>query len=161
MQKVISTALAGMASLLLMSGAARAGCSDSTLRGDYAFTVHGVSLSADGTTTTGLIDGVGVATFDGDGSLTQQDFIVRNGTQAPGGPPNASGFHTGETGTYSVNDDCTGTTDIILGPGNERSNALVISADGRKLHAVVVSALVGGSPALLQVHADYEKIETR
>ncbi len=118
---------------------------------------------ADGTTTTGLIDGLGVATFDGDGSVTQQQgVIIRNGTQTPSAPLNASGFHTGETGTYSVNDDCTGTTHIILGPGNERSNALVIAADGRKAaQALVVSAIVGGSPVLLQVYAYYEKIETR
>jgi len=143
--------------------AAHASCSDGTIQGDYAFTVHGQALSADGSTSVALIDGVGTITFDGAGNLEQQDYIIKNGTQSPGGlgPPNPSGFHTGETGTYTVNADCTGSANIVLSPGNERSLAFVISRSGRSIHAVVTSAVVNGSPAVLQVYSDFEKINAR
>jgi hypothetical protein len=144
-----------------MIGAAHASCSNGTIRGDYAFTVHGVSLSPDGATSTGLFDGVGIINFDGRGNFTQEDFVVRNGRQVPGGPPNPSGFHTGEGGTYSVNDDCTGTLDLQLSPGNERSAALVISKSARTIHSIVSDAVVGGNPALVQIHADFERIDQR
>jgi hypothetical protein len=149
---------AGLASI---TNVARADCSDSTIRGDYTFTVHGQSLSADGTTSTGLIDGVGVISFDGAGNADQEDFVVKSGTQVPPAnpsAPNASDFHTGETGTYSVNSDCTGSAVITLGPGNTRSLAFVIAQSGLAIHAIVSATTVGGSPAVLQVYSDFEKI---
>ena len=146
--------LVGMVSI---TNIARADCSDDTIRGNYTFTVHGQSLSADGTTSTGLIDGVGVTNFDGAGNVTQEDFIVKNGTEVPGGPPNPSGFHTEETGTYSINSDCTGSAEITLGEGNTRTLALVISQGGFAIHAIVSAATVGGSPAVLQVYSDFER----
>jgi hypothetical protein len=158
---MLQMSLAVLASTLAMTSVAHANCSESTIRGDYAFTVHGQALSTDGATTTGLIDGVGIISFDGGGNLTQEDFVVRNGTEVPGGATSPDGFHIGESGTYSVNDDCTGTANIVLGPGNTRTLALVISNSGRSIHAVTSAALVTGSPSLLQVHADYEKINAR
>src|SRR5271169_6064976 len=56
--------------LLAIAGAARAqdnGCTNSTLRGDYAFTVSGQILNSDGTTTTRR--GVALTHFDGSGNL--------------------------------------------------------------------------------------------
>lgn len=116
--------------VLLISGAARADCSNGTIRGDYSFTVHGQSLSADGPTITGLIDGVGTISFDGSGNATQEGFIIKSGSQVPGGPRNPSGFHTGETGTNSINSDCTGTAVITLNEGNTRTLAPAISRAG-------------------------------
>lgn len=145
--------------LLFMTHAALA-CSNRTLEGGYSFTVHGQSLSADGKTSTGLFDGVGLITFDGDGNLTQEDYIINNGIQLPGVGPNASGFHSGETGTYSVNADCTGSITLTLGPGNTRSDAIVITKRGAAIHAIVAGATEGDA-VLLQTYADYEKLDAK
>jgi hypothetical protein len=78
--------LAALITLLALSGTARAqgddndGCSNSTLKGDYAFTISGQILSPDGTST--LVNGVAITNFDGKtdaqgkGGLTQVDFVV-------------------------------------------------------------------------------------
>jgi hypothetical protein len=145
--------------MLFMAHAALA-CSNGTLEGNYSFTVHGQSLSADGKTSTGLFDGVGLITFDGNGNLTQEDYVVNNGVQVPGIDPNPSGFHTGETGTYAVNADCTGSITLTLGPGNTRSDAIVITKRGSAIHAIVAGA-TEGSPVLLQTYADFEKVDAK
>ena len=148
------------ATLLLLAGQpAFAQCTNAMLLGDYTFTVHGQSLSADGSTSTGLIDGVGYITFYGDGTATQEDFVVKNGTEVPGMPPNA--FHTGETGTYTINGDCTGTINITLSSGNTRTDQIVISKRGAAIHAIVSEATAGGSPIMLQVYADFESVNAR
>jgi len=147
--------------LLFAAPCAYAQCSNSTLNGEYSFTVHGQSLSADGSTSTGLIDGIGYITFDGKGGATQEDFVVKNGTEVPGNMPTESGFHTGETGTYAVSpDDCTATLDITLSPGNTRSEALVISNRGSALHGIVSAATANGAPIVLQVYADFQSLNT-
>jgi hypothetical protein len=158
---MLRTTSAVLATALAITSVAHANCSDGTLRGDYEFNLHGQGLTPDGTTSTGLIDGVGIRTYDGGGNFTQEDFVVRNGTEVPGGPTNPSGFHTGEGGNYSVNDDCTGTANLVLGPGNERTEAFVISKSTRTLHAVVAAGLVGGNPTLFQIHSEFEKINSR
>ena len=147
--------------LLFTCGAHADECSLSLLHGDYSFTVHGHALSADGSTSTTLIDGVGLITFNGDGTATQEDFVVRNGVEVTGGPPNPSGFHTGETVTYTVNSDCTGALTITLTPGNTRSDAFVITQRGKAIHAVVSEATTSGEPILLQAYADFESLNAR
>jgi hypothetical protein len=150
------------ATLLSLAGQpAFAHCTTAILQGDYTFAVHGQSLSADGSTSTGLIDGVGYITFDGNGTATQEDFVVKNGTEVPGVMQNASGFHTGETGTYTINEDCTGTINITLSPGNTRTDQIVVSKRGAAIHAIVSQATAGGSPIVLQVYADFESVNAR
>ena len=53
--------------------------------------------------------------FDGAGKLTQVDFVVTDGKPSPGGD-SMTGFHfqAGETGTYKVNSNCTGSAEIHL-----------------------------------------------
>jgi hypothetical protein len=165
MKKVCLVSLMGLTALSLTATTSWAQCSNSTLNGTYAFTVHGqsVTVAADGSsfTSTGLIDGVGQINFDGNGNLTQHDYIVKNGTLVPGGATDESGFHTGETGTYTLNGDCTGTARIVLGPGNERFLQLVIADNGRSAHAITSRSIVSGSPATLQVYSDFQKLEAR
>src|SRR6267143_3792851 len=84
------------------------GCSNSTLKGDYAFTISGQIFNPDGTFT--QINGVAMTNFDGktdahcEGGLTQVDFIVSNPPLA--GPPSptdpSTGFGTQESGPYQV-----------------------------------------------------------
>ena len=79
------------------------GCSNATLKGEYAFGVTAY-------TPAGLPDGpprvvAGIKVFDGHGNLTQRDYQGDNlaGTDfAPKGQ---------EKGTYQVNSDCTGSGD--------------------------------------------------
>src|ERR1700704_3472303 len=83
--------LALIVSVPLMSHASA--CNDSTIRGSYAFTIHGTIFLPDGSTL--LIDGIDKITFDGKGNLRQVDAVATNGILAPGWRPG--------TGTYSVN----------------------------------------------------------
>jgi hypothetical protein len=165
MSKACLVAVMGLAALSLTATESWAQCSNSNLNGTYAFTVHGqsIAVAADGSsfTSTGLIDGVGQITFDGNGNLAQRDYIVKTSALVPGGGPDEDGFHNGESGTYSVNSDCTGNAQIVLGPGNTRSLELVLADSGRTVHAIVSSSMVNGAPATLQVYSDFQKLESR
>ena len=101
--------------LLALNGVARAqstdndGCSNATLRGDYAFTVHGEFLGL--VTDTGPqyfsspvpIDGVAITNFDGKGTFTRVHFNVLNGVVSPGSPTDpVTGFSINDSGTYTV-----------------------------------------------------------
>src|SRR5262245_55231400 len=111
--------------LPVLSGALRAGgaddfgCSNSTLKGAYAFGVTAY-------TPPGLPDGppqvvAGIKVFDGRGSLTQREYIgdsLRTMGQTD--------FSTGETGTYIVNPNCTGRMVINLNvPGTPPPHGVI------------------------------------
>src|ERR1700739_2343820 len=81
------------------------GCSNATLKGEYAFGVTAY-------TPPGLPDGppqvvAGVTSFDGKGKFTQRDY--RGDSLRTTGQTD---FSTGETATYTVNSDCTGSAVI-------------------------------------------------
>ena len=94
-------ALALVVSSPLMSHASA--CSNSTIRGSYAFTIHGTIFLPDGSTV--LLDGLAKQTFDGNGNFRQVDAVAANGNLPPGWRPGS--------GTYSVNPDCTGTQTVV------------------------------------------------
>src|SRR5215472_14032232 len=135
------------------------GCVDATLQGDYAFTLHGESLGVL-VPQTGAppklapfasplpADGVAMTHFDGHGNLTQVDFVMRNGTSAatPGTPLTANGFRSGETGSYEVSPDCTGTFKIKFGDTTEIDVAFVIGNHGQEIRTVVTSQHVPKLP---------------
>ena len=118
----------------VLSGAARAddsGCSNATLKGQYAFGVTGY-------TPPGVVTGIKI--FDGKGNFTQRDYqgdSLRTMGQTD--------FSTGETGTYTVNSNCTGSMVINLNvpgvPTGLSSGVIkimfVISNGGRHIHEVV------------------------
>ena len=139
--------------LLALNGVARAqstdndGCSNATLRGDYAFTVHGEFLGL--VTDTGPqyfsspvpIDGVAMTNFDGKGAFTRVHFNVLNGVVSPGSPTDlVTGFSINDTGTYTVFPDCTGNVELnvpfVAGPISI-SAKFVLAAEGREIHAVI------------------------
>ena len=117
-----------------LSGAAWAGgsddygCSNGTLKGEYAFGVTNL-------TTRQVVAGIKV--FDGNGHLTQRDYQGDNLAGPDFAPPGQ------ETGTYQVNSDCTGSMVINLNvPGAPPHNGViqimfVISDGGRHIHEVV------------------------
>ena len=143
-------AMATVIALPALSGAARAGgtddygCSNATLKGEYAFGV--TNFTAPQVVT-------GIKMFDGHGNLKQQDYL---------GDTSPPEFSTPgqETGTYMVNPDCTGSM-VIKGPSSREIDILfVISDGGRHIHEVVSlfipSASIGPVPG--QTSADDWKV---
>ncbi len=119
-------ALALVVSSPLMSHASA--CSNSTIRGSYAFTIHGTIFLPDGSTV--LLDGLAKQTFDGSGNFTQVDAVAANGNLPPGWRPGS--------GTYSVNPDCTGTQTIVI-PGNPDVHVqFIVAQSGNTIHQVVI-----------------------
>jgi len=180
---------------MVLCGSARAqdgdndGCSNATLHGDYAFTLHGESLGVLVPQTTGPAkllpfasplpaDGVAITHFNGNGVLTQVDFVMRNGTSAatPTTPVTGNGFRSGETGTYSVKSDCTGTFTIIFPDTTEIDVAFVLANYGREIRTVVTrqhvpllpppvipagatcAAATGGCDLGVQIRSDGKKV---
>jgi len=124
------------------------GCSNATLKGDYAFTVSGSFTVPGGPTIPRL--GVAMTHFDGLGGLKQVDFVVSN-VPPPGVAPSdpVTGFHIEEKGTYTVYNDCTGTFTInfpdfttptgMMIPGAIITAKFVIANQGRSIYTVVSS----------------------
>src|ERR1700730_6714883 len=136
------TMLGATIGLLALNGIARAGgtddfgCSNATLKGEYAFAVTAY-------TPPGLPDGppqvvAGIKTFDGKGKFTQRDYGGDN-LRTRG----QTDFSTGETGTYTVNSNCTASAVIKLnvpvpqGSTGVIKSMFVISDGGRHFHEVV------------------------
>jgi hypothetical protein len=101
--------MAALIALPALSGVAWAGvgddfgCSNATLKGEYAFGVTAY-------TPPNLPDGppavaAGIKVFDGKGNLTQRDY---RGDTVPAQFSPAAGKPNAETGTYQVDSDCTG-----------------------------------------------------
>jgi hypothetical protein len=142
-----TTPLAAIA-LLALSGAAWAGgsddfgCSNATLKGEYAF---------GGTNYTLFEVFNGIKVFDGHGNLTQRDYLG-NSSPPEFSPPGQ------ETGTYTVNPDCTGSM-VIAGPSSRVINVLfVISDGGRHIHEVVSQLTPSASAVPDQTSADDWKV---
>src|SRR5205823_12495720 len=98
-------ALAAAIALPALSGIARAestGCTNATLKGDYAFSV----IENDSPP----LVAVGIGTFDGKGGFSQIDYR----DDSLGLDPNATDFVGNETGTYAVSRNCTGSQVINL-----------------------------------------------
>jgi len=142
------------------------GCSNATLKGDYAFTISGEVLHSDGT-----IDyrtGIAMRNFDGNGNITFIDFVasLRPGYVPPGGINLNPAFRTGLTGTYHVNPDCTGTAEEDFPPppgvnsGQVIKLVFLLSDHGREIHEVVASLVPAGSqtPVPVLIHADGTKL---
>ena len=144
--------LAVAVALPALSGAAWAGggddygCSNATLNGEYAF--GGTNY----TNYTSLQVFTGIKVFDGNGNLTQRDYL---GDTTP--PEFASPGQ--ETGTYTVNSDCTGSM-MITTPSLVANILFVISDGGRHIHEVVSQLTPQGSPGPVptQTSADDWKV---
>jgi len=152
--------LAATIALLELSGVARAqssdndGCTNATLRGDCAFSVIDFMLPQ-------VV--VGIGRFAGKGGFTQVDYIGDSLRTM-----NAKGFRGGETGSYTVNPDCTGSQEIKLNvpdvpAGTSHGvieNMFVISGGGRAIHGVVAEVTPPGAtqPVRTQTRVDFWKV---
>ncbi len=164
--KKVTMALAAV--LTLATSVARAqtdgnGCSDVTLTGSYAFRVSGQIFGPNASVT--QRDGVAMTSFDGQGTLTQADFVMSNGVPLSGPTDPVTGFHINETGTYHVNSDCTGNAEIDLPAPPGSTGAViklmfVLSDQGRKIHTIVSELIPPGStqPVAVSIHSDGEKV---
>lgn len=160
MRKWLCTGLlAATIAVPALSGAAWAGgsddlgCSNATLKGAYAFSV--VNIVAAAPLGPGVV--VGLTTFDGKGGLTQIDY-PGNGSTDLGLDEK---FRTGQTGSYTVNPNCTGFMTVDLGATvGTVTNAFVISNGGRAVHAVIAgfAAPNGASVSPLQSRIDLWKV---
>jgi len=152
---------------VIPASANKNGCSNATLKGDYGFTISGYQPNPDGTTSP--VKGVAITHFDGAGKLTQRDFVVTGGELPPGNGNSQTGFQfsTGETGTYAVNPDCTGSAEIDLnvpvpfGSTGVLKLMLVVTDGGRAIHTVVSEFTPPGAtkPILNTTSSDAWKIE--
>lgn len=102
-------------------------CSNSSLSGSYAFTIHGTILLPNGASL--LVDGIARETYDGFGNVTQVDAVAINGNLPPGWRPG--------TGNYSVNADCTGTQTIVIEGRPDLHLQLIVAQSGNTIHQVV------------------------
>ena len=107
------------------------GCSNQTLSGDYGFASQGVLLNVPGVPNGIPFRSVGLAHFDGKGSLTWVEHTV------VGGVPLNTGW-IAATGTYSVNRDCTGTA-VVFTPNSPAplNLAFVVVRQGNEVHTVL------------------------
>jgi hypothetical protein len=105
------------------------GCSNATIKGTYAFTIHGQVFLPEGAGTL-LVDGLAKTKFDGAGNLTQLDAVATNGNVAPG--------WRFSTGSYSVNPNCTGTFNVTNGDQPPIHVQFVISHWGNHINTVVI-----------------------
>jgi hypothetical protein len=132
---VVALLLAGFGLLRSSSARAQGGCSNSTLRGDYAFVIDGQILAGP---TPGILRGLAMQRFDGNGNLVQVDVITINGSQE------GSDWTPG-TGTYEVSPDCTGEATINTGHGPPLELRLVTADHGTTVHTIVLGSPVGST----------------
>lgn len=143
------------------------GCSNVTLKGDYAFTVSGTFWTGPNNSIAVQRAGVAMTHFDGAGNLSQVDYVLSspNAPIPPGTLPvdPITKFHINEKGTYTVHADCTGTFTIVNPdfvdttiPGPVITVQFVLSHGGKSIHTVVSSLVVPSPngpvtvPALIQ-----------
>jgi len=103
-------------------------CSNLTIKGTYAYTIHGQVFLPNGFVL--LIDGLARTTFDGEGNLTELDAVAANGNVTPGWASN--------TGTYSVNPDCTGTITVTNGNQPPIHLQMIVAQSGNTIHEMVI-----------------------
>jgi hypothetical protein len=127
-------------------------CSNASLQGIYPFTASGYTMGI--YDSSGVLhylsppeplSSVGQYTFDGQGNFTRVDFNVGNGVpvNGPTTPVNESGFRTGQTGTYSIAGDCTGTISLNA-HGAMIELQIVVADNGSSARAIVKSEHVPG-----------------
>jgi len=91
-------------------------CGLASLQGNYGFTITGQILSGP---SAGLVSGVALTTFNGDGTLTQVDHVLHNG-QTP------SEAWRNATGLYTLNSNCTGTMQVVFTDGSPTLNLYIV-----------------------------------
>lgn len=118
-------------------------CSNSTISGTYAFTLHGTIFLPNGATV--LISGIAKQTYDGKGNMTQVDAVADNGFLTPGWRPG--------TGTYAVNPDCTGTLTVVVSGLPDLHLQFIVAQSGNTIHQVVTDPGIATTAEGERVHS--------
>jgi len=104
-------------------------CSVGTIAGDYAYTIEGALLISP--TVTLPIHGISLGHYDGRGNKTQLDHVVVNGQEPQDEWISGSG-------TYTVNDNCTGSQEVFIdGNPNPIRSHFIIANGGREIREVI------------------------
>jgi hypothetical protein len=125
-------------------------CSNASLNGAYGQTISGEFLPAPGISWPQ--NGVTMTVFDGHGGLTQEDYVVINGS------PTGSGFQT-ETGTYTVNSNCTGTATFQYSDGTQITLQLVVVKHGDEFRTVVSKLTMGGKVVSVNIGSSGVRVD--
>jgi hypothetical protein len=141
---LVTLALAASSALAAQAGA----CSNMTIKGTYASTLHGLIFPPDGSAPLTLT-GVVLTTNDGKGNFTQVDAVGVNGNVAPGWRPGS--------GTYSVNPDCTGTSTIVIPGVPDVHTQFIVSQSGNTSHFVVIDPGLATAGESERVHSSPPK----
>ncbi len=99
-------------------------CSNASLNGTYAYSAQGFGEVTADISSAGFVPfaQTGLAVYDGKGHITSATFTYSTTTA------NGGSFRGTFTGTYTVNDDCTGTATANLGDGNVFHFDLVVQS---------------------------------
>jgi len=109
-----------------MANAQNKGCSNATLKGTFAEKDAGFFTNP-APAAASLFAGVILDTFDGKGTITATGIVSIDGNVTP----------QTETGTYTVNPDCTGTYEVQVSPGGFTAHAFfVIDEGGNELQII-------------------------
>jgi hypothetical protein len=135
----LGTAAVGFALVIALVGTGRAraqsnaepkhnrGCSDATIEGTYGIQISGTRPSAPGGPIESVV-GVVIRHYDGVGGFTQIDNVKGSIT---GIVPDREG-----SGTYVVNEDCSGAAQLQPAPGVLIEERLVIVDDGNEIRSM-------------------------
>jgi hypothetical protein len=121
-------------------------CRDATLRGTYGIQISGTRPSAPGGPVESVI-GVIIRNYDGFGQFTQIDNVK--------GSISGIVLDRAGSGTYQVNDNCTGVAQAVPGPGILLEERFVIVDDGNELRSMT------SLPLPVMVTGTYKRISTR
>ena len=147
--RAIGVAAIGLAAA---SAAARAQCSNASLKGTYGVATHGDRLGIYDTGSPPAIhfysapqrfDEITIETFDGAGNATQTESIHFAGANLINTP---DGFVGGGVGTYQVKPDCTGVELLTFG-GQQFKMGFVLTDGGRGFHRLWTSHRIPQLPA--------------
>jgi hypothetical protein len=128
LKRMITLPLALLSTIAVVSAipAHAHSCSNDSLKGNYAFTIHGQILAGPAA---GLVDGIALSTFDGQGNMTQVDWVSHNGVVAQQRRPG--------TATYNVNADCTGSMTLANAGSPLLHLAFIVDTRAKAIHTVV------------------------
>jgi hypothetical protein len=116
---------------------AQSGCTVANLKGPYALAINGFFYYNDGSQ--GVYASAGVAVADGNGAISGTDTVSIDGTPTRGRQFN---------GTYSINDNCTGTVNLTDAQGKSIVNMDLVIANGGKDVSLVdydAGAIINGT----------------
>jgi hypothetical protein len=147
-------AVIALLSLHSLAHADDGACTTATLKGSYGVKVHAQSLGIlTGTPPNQVlhryaipndVDAVALATFDGHGAGTQEDFAMVNGAVRPGSPPDA--FVPNEMLSYDVNANCTGDLQITFPTNVSLTQKTVVVDNGNEMFGVTSAQHIPSGP---------------